>query len=205
MTDLVLGSPVFEENKNSKLPIFDFDKCQYDLAEKEVDLGAVQVLDETHRKFHNRCKFCERRFDSSGEMGRHIGCKHTRDGEAFLSMADLDSEVLDTEMDQHKLNLKIEKTNKIELNHGASTAQIQTIKMAANQTMTTWIPDKMAANQTRTTWLPDVNNEDRFSENPLENKRTLFINNFISVHKIYKNWKHYKIPQLRTYTSLRKV
>ena len=91
-------------------------------------------LDLAEFKFHNRCKFCERRFDSSGEMGRHIGCKHTRDGEAFLSMADLGSEVLDTEMDQHKLNLKIEKTNK--LNHGA-TAGIQTIKLAA----TTWIQD----------------------------------------------------------------
>ena len=54
-----------------------------------MDLGDVQVLDETHRKFHNRCKFCERRFDSSGEMGRHIGYKHTREGEAFNSMNDL--------------------------------------------------------------------------------------------------------------------
>ena len=92
-----------------KLPV---DKCQEsldhmaedDLAEKEMDLEAVQVsmdifgseddsLDLAEFKFHNRCKFCERRFDSSGEMGRHIGCKHklnihqevTRDGEAFLS------------------------------------------------------------------------------------------------------------------------
>ena len=31
-------------DKNSKLPVF---KCQYDLAKKKVDLGAVQVFDET--------------------------------------------------------------------------------------------------------------------------------------------------------------
>ena len=113
----------------------------------------------------------------------------TENGKDFLSLADLDSDWLEdvnTKLDQYKLNLQIEKFNKIDLNqNGATTAQIQTNKMAANQTMTTWIPDKMAANQTRTTWLPDVNNEDRFSENPLENKRTLFIN-FISVHKYFK-------------------
>ena len=87
-------------------------------------------------------------------------------------------------MDKHKLNLKIEKTNK--LNHGASTAGIQTIKMAANQTMTTWIPDKMAANQTRTAWIPDVNNEDRCSEKSAEkHKRKLFIK-YNYAHKIYK-------------------
>ena len=119
-----------------------------------------QVLAETHMNFHNKCKFCDKGFDSNGELGRHIRYKHTKemDGEA---LADLDNEVLDTELDHHKLNLKIGKTNKIELNHGTSTALIQTNKMAANQTMTTWIPDKMAANQTRTAWIPDVNNEDR--------------------------------------------
>ena len=109
--------------------------------------------------------------------------------EALLSLADLDRDWLEdvnTKLDQYKLNLQIEKFNKIDLNqNGATTAQI----LPGYQTtwipdkMTTWIPDKMAANQTRTTWLPDVNNEDRFSENPLENKRTLFINHFTSVHK----------------------
>ena len=34
-------------DKNSKLPVF---KYQYDLAEKKVDLGAVQVLDETDKE-----------------------------------------------------------------------------------------------------------------------------------------------------------
>ena len=43
-----------------------------DLMETSPDLAEF--------KFHNRCKFCERRFDSSGEMGRHNGFKHTRDG-----------------------------------------------------------------------------------------------------------------------------
>ena len=80
------------------------------IAEKEMDLEAVQVRidifgspafeesldlepDTTANLESLECKFCERRFDSSGEMGRHIGCKHklnihqevTRDGEAFLS------------------------------------------------------------------------------------------------------------------------
>ena len=100
-----------ESSLRKHLPVFDFDKCQESLDHilgSEDDLMDAS-LDLAEFKFHNRCKFCERRFDSSGEMGRHIGCKHTRDGEEFLSMADLDSEVLDTEMDQHKLNLKIEK------------------------------------------------------------------------------------------------
>ena len=68
-----------------------------DLAEKEMDLEAVQVSMDIFGyeddSLDLACKFCERRFDSSGEMGRHIGCKHklnihqevTRDGEAFLS------------------------------------------------------------------------------------------------------------------------
>ena len=79
-----------------------------DLAEKEMDLEAVQVsidifgseddlmdasLDLAEFKFHNRCKFCERKFDSSGKMGRHIGCKHTRDGEAFLNLTEKEVEL----------------------------------------------------------------------------------------------------------------
>jgi len=68
------------------LPAFDFDKGQESL---DHILGSEESLE---------CKFWERISDSSGEMGRHIGCKHTRDGEVLLSMADLD-------------NLKIGKTN----------------------------------------------------------------------------------------------
>ena len=85
--------------KLHKIPVFY--KCQEsldhmaedDLAEKEMDLEAVQVSmdifgspsfeesldlepDTTAKLESIECKFCERRFDSSGEMGRHIGCKH---------------------------------------------------------------------------------------------------------------------------------
>ena len=128
---------------------------------------------------------------TSDEDGLNLKCKElikkekikvltildsTEDGKDFLSLADLDSnwlEDVNTKLDQYKLNLQIEKFNKIDLNqNGATTAQIQTNKMAANQTMTTWLPDKMAANQTRTTWLPDVNNVDRF-ENPLEHTKNI--------------------------------
>ena len=117
-------------------------------------------------------------------------------------MADLDNGVPVTEIDKHKLNLKIEKTNK--LNHGASTAGIQTIKMAANQT-TSWVPDKMAAYQTRTAWIPDVNNEDRCSEKSAEkHKRKLFIK-YNYAHKIYKIGNNTKYHNCRHYTSLRKV
>ena len=94
----------------------------------------------------------------------------TEDGEDFLSMADLDSDWLedgntnhrkeehpDTKLDQDRLNLQIKKINKMELNHngGATTAQIQINKMAANQMMTTWLPGY-------------VNNADMFSENLLD-------------------------------------
>ena len=119
-------------------------------------------------------------------------------------MDDIDSEVLYTEMDQHKLNLKIGKTNKIELNHGASTAQIQTIKMTANQTMTTWIPDKMAANQTRTAWLPDVNNEDRLSENPLKNTKgnyLLIIILYTKFIKIGSNTKYHNCGHIHRFAK----
>ena len=147
------------------------------------------------------CNFYERNHRKIKHMKVHMGgysLDHiTEDLEAIK--VSMDNGELDTAMDQNKLNLKTRKTKKTELNHGARLLKFRQLKMAASQTMATWVPDKMAAYQTRTTWIPDVNN-DRCSENPLEKHKRKY-NDAHKIYKIGNNRKYYNCGHIHHSTK----